>query len=80
MAGTEDIETDAISQLAAVAAVCGPSMQGKPERRLAATNHYHTHIWRECACVCVQSNITYKNAGFQWSSTYTKELQGGEAA
>lgn len=66
-----------VSQLAIAAAVYGPSMQGKPERCLAATKHHHTHTFGEnvCACVCVQSNITYKNAGFQWSPTHVIELQ-----
>lgn len=50
-------------------------MQGKPERLLAATKHHHTQIWKTCVCVCVQSNITYKNAGFQWSPTHIIELQ-----
>lgn len=53
IAGAADRESDAISRFAIVAAVKGPSMQGKPERRLAATKHHHTHFRqnvRVCAC------------------------------
>lgn len=70
-----EVAGTAISQLAIVAAVYGPSMQGKPEK--ASSCHKtppHTHLGKNVR-VCVQSNIKYKNAGFQWSPTHTTELQ-----
>lgn len=56
-AGTADTST-------VVAAVYGPSMQGKPERRLAATKTPpHAHL--KSTCVCVYSpTLPIKMLGF----------------
>lgn len=78
LASAADIETDAISQLAIVAAVHSPSMRGKPERRLAATKHSHTHFERMRAHG-YSPTLSIKNAGFQWFSTHIIELQEGSS-
>lgn len=75
-AGTANTQTDATSQLATVAASCvAPACEDNLKGRLAATKHDHTPTWKTCMRVCAQSNITYQNAGFQWSPTHITKLQ-----